>query len=80
MDGLYSSQLRLDSKGRLYVGTGSGILVFDTSGTNGFTEIASRRGFDAGRFGIREEGDTVHVYFMRFRDALRIGTTSFVFN
>jgi hypothetical protein len=78
--GLYSAQLRVDSKGRLYVGTGSGILVFDTSGTSGFTEIASRRGFDAGRFGIREEGDTVHIYFMRFRDALRIGTTSIAFN
>lgn len=75
--GLYDGQLRVDSRGRLYVGTGSGVWVYDTSGTAGFTEIRSHRGLDAGRIALREEGEITHVYFMRFRDPLRIGVTSF---
>jgi len=53
--------------------------VFNTGGSAGFTEIAARTGFDAGRFGLREEGNSVHLYFMRFRDALKIGTTAITF-
>lgn len=75
--GLYDSKLRVDSRGRLYVGTGGGVWVYDTAGTAGFTELAAHRGLDAGRIAIREEGPVTHVYFMRFRDPLRIGVTSF---
>lgn len=75
--GLYDAKLRVDSRGRLYVGTGGGVWVYDTSGTAGFTEIKAHRGLDAGRIAIREEGEVTRVYFMRFRDPLRIGVTSF---
>src|SRR5262249_37958046 len=68
----YEPQLRTDSKGRLYVGNGSGLTVYDTTGT-GFKEIAARRGLDCGRFGIAESGSSVTVYFMRFRDKAIVG-------
>jgi hypothetical protein len=77
---LYDPQLRVDSRGRLYVGANNeGLRVFTTAGASGFTEIVSRTGIEAGRFGLREEGNTVHVYFMRFRGDLKIGTTSITF-
>ncbi|MCC6555947.1 MAG: hypothetical protein IT372_23550, partial [Polyangiaceae bacterium] len=46
----------------------------------GFTELARRDGFDSLRFGIREQGPAVTVYFLtRFRDVARIGKTSITF-
>lgn len=79
-ESLYDPQLRVDSRGRLYVGTNNdGLRVFTTAGPSGFTEIVSRTGIEAGRFGLREEGNTVHVYFMRFRGDLKVGTTSITF-
>ncbi|MCC6553144.1 MAG: hypothetical protein IT372_09010, partial [Polyangiaceae bacterium] len=35
--GAYDIVLRVDSSGRLYVGSSSGLVVYDTSGSNGFT-------------------------------------------
>ena len=43
-------------------------------------ELARRDGIPGHRFGLREEGSTVHIYFIPFRDAARIGTTSITFN
>jgi hypothetical protein len=73
--GEYDPQLRVDSKGRLYVGGYNGITVYDTAGTSGFTEITSRNGLDAGRFALVEKGNDVEIYFMRFRDKAILGRT-----
>ena len=37
---LQTPQLRVDSAGRLWQGTEDGLVVFDTAGFNGFTEVA----------------------------------------
>jgi hypothetical protein len=72
----YDPQLRVDGKGRLYVGgNNSGITVYDTSGSAGFTETASRPGLDAGRFALVENGNDIEIYFMRFRDKGILGRT-----
>lgn len=62
-----SPQLRVDSQGRLYLGTDSRLVVYDTTGFNGFTELAVREGVDFRRFDIREDGNTTHVYFTDFQ-------------
>jgi len=62
-----SPGMRTDSAGRLYVGDDQSLVVYDTSGFNGFTELAVREGLDFRRFDVREDGSTVHVYFADFR-------------
>ena len=71
----YDPQLRVDSAGRLYVGGGNGITVYDTAGSTGFSVVASRPGLDAGRFALVENGNDVVIYFMRFRDKGILGRT-----
>ena len=71
----YDPQLRVDSAGRLYVGGGNGITVYDTAGSTGFSVVASRPGLDAGRFALVENGNDVAIYFMRFREKAIIGRT-----
>jgi hypothetical protein len=61
-----SPQLRVDSLGRLYLGDETHLVVYDTTGFNGFTELAVREGVDFRRFDIREEGTATHVYFTDF--------------
>lgn len=74
------TQLRVDSKGRLYVADGDDLRIYDTSGTTGFAELAARESIHIARFDIREEGDDVHVYFLvNYRGEAKIGTTSFSF-
>lgn len=74
----YDADLHVDSQGRLWVGTGSGLHVYDAA-DDSYTELASRPGLDTTRFAIREDGDTVHVYYARFRDVGLIGHLSIDF-
>jgi hypothetical protein len=70
------ADLQVDSDGHLFVGTGGGILVYDVTPDDPEL-IAERGGLDAGRIAIREDGDTVHVYYARYRDVARIGEVPF---
>lgn len=73
------TQMRIDSAERLYVSDGSDLVVYATSGADGFTELARRNGLGAGRFDIREDGATVHIYFIDFRGDGVIGHASLTF-
>lgn len=76
----YETQMRVDTKGRLYFGDDNGgLTVYDTSGTQGFKVLAKREGLPMGRFGIRESGKDVDIFFMRFRDKAIIGSTTISF-
>jgi hypothetical protein len=74
-----NAQLRTDSQGRLYLADNNRFEVFDTSGTQGFTRVATRNGLRAGRFGLVEAGSTVTAYYVGFRDSGVIGSTRFTF-
>ncbi len=63
---------RTDSQGRLYVGDKTSLVVYDTTGFNGFTELAVREGLDFRRLDVREDGSVVHVYFADFQGPLEI--------
>jgi hypothetical protein len=69
---LYAADLHLDSNDHLFVGTGSGVHVFDAA-SDSLDAITSREGLDASRIALREEGNTVHVYYHRFRGEAIIG-------
>ena len=76
----YEPQMRVDTQGRLYFGgDNGGLTVYDTSGAKGFKVLAKRDGLPMGRFGIRENGKDVDVFFMRFRDKAVIGSTTISF-
>jgi hypothetical protein len=66
----YDDDLHADSMGRVWVGTEGGVYVLDGST---FEVLAQRTGFSASRIALREDGNTVHVYFARFRDTAVIG-------
>lgn len=70
--GLSQADVHLDSDGHLFVGTGSGIYVYDAA-SDDLELLTERSGLDASRIAIREDGDTVHVYYVRFRDSAVIG-------
>jgi hypothetical protein len=69
-------QMRVDSKGRLWLGMNSGLTVFDTAGANGFAKLIELPGVAAGRFALREDGAKTHVYFVPYRGKGVIGTTT----
>ncbi|MCC6522349.1 MAG: hypothetical protein IT373_06795, partial [Polyangiaceae bacterium] len=57
-------QMRTDSAGRLYFAYSDVLSVFDTAGSNGFTELAHRTLLSATRFDLLEEDpSTVHVFY-----------------
>jgi ligand-binding sensor domain-containing protein len=68
----YDVDLHIDSSGRLWVGDNDGIRVLNVA-NDSFEVVAERSGFDATRFALREDGDTVHAYYARFRDPATIG-------
>ena len=72
-------QLRVDSTGRLWFGTNSGLTVYDTAGNAGFKKLVSLAGIPTGRIALREDGTKVHVYYAQFRGAGVIGATSLSF-
>lgn len=74
--GTSQADVQLDSNGHLFVGTGSGIHVYDAM-SDDLELIDQREGLDASRIAIREDGDTVHVYYVRFRDEAIIGEVPF---
>jgi hypothetical protein len=59
----HSPGLRTDSQGRLWLGDPERLIVYDTKGVSGFSEVAVRDGIDMSRFALREDGNDVHVYF-----------------
>ncbi|MBM4358325.1 MAG: Ig-like domain-containing protein [Deltaproteobacteria bacterium] len=69
-------QLRVDSKGRLWMGMNSGLTVFDTAGANGFSKLVELPGIAVGRFALREDGAKTHVYFVPYRGKGVVGTTT----
>jgi hypothetical protein len=68
----YAVDLQIDSSGRLWVGDNDGLRVLNVA-NDSFEVLAERSGFDATRFALREDGDTVHAYYARFRDPATIG-------
>jgi Big-like domain-containing protein len=72
----YTTQVRTDSKGRIYLGKG-GLVVLDEKLT---TELARRDGLRVERFGVREvDATTTEVYYVQFRSPAKIGTTELKF-
>lgn len=74
----YAPDLQIDSAGRLWLGDSSGIRVINVA-SDSYEILATRDGFEANRFALREDGNTVHAYFARFRDEARIGHLSIDF-
>ncbi len=74
----YAFDLHVDSQGRLWVGTQDGITVLEIADDT-YEELARRPGLDTTRFAVREDGDTAHVYFARFRDVGLVGHLSIDF-
>lgn len=74
----YATDLRIDSQSRLWVGTQDGITVLEVV-DDSYAELARRPGLDTTRFALREDGDTVHVYYQRFREIGQIGHLSIDF-
>jgi hypothetical protein len=63
----WGRDLEIDSKGRLWYGTGNGVYVYDVSSNNDIVELASRKGIRCGRMALREEGNLIHAYCVDFR-------------
>lgn len=59
----YEFDLEVDSFGHLWFGTSTGIHVIDPAG-GAYTTLTSRVGFDASRLALREDGSTIHAYFV----------------
>ena len=74
----YSADMRIDSQSRLWIGTQDGIHVLEVV-DDSYAEIARRPGLDTTRFALREDGDTVHVYYQRFRETGLFGHLSIDF-
>lgn len=74
----YAPDLQVDSAGRLWVGDSSGVRVVNAE-TDSYEILAQRMGFEANRLALREDGNTVHAYFARFRDQAVIGHLSIDF-
>ena len=68
----FSTDIAIDSNNRVYLGANNGIYVVDGEADD-FAPITERLGFDATRIALREVGDTVHVYYQRFRENGQIG-------
>ncbi len=70
-----TDDLHLDSRGHLFVGTYSGVFVHDATSDN-LDLLAACDDLDASRIALREDGDTVYVYYLRFRGEAVIGVAS----
>jgi hypothetical protein len=72
-------KLLVDSAGRLWLGTNSGLTVYDTAGNAGFKKLVSLEGIATGRIALREEGNKVHVYYAQFRGPGVVGSITLSF-
>jgi hypothetical protein len=70
----WDREVAIDSSGRVWLGGGGGITVYDLGGAEALV-IGERQGLDAGRFALREDGGSVHVYYGGFRSPAVIGHT-----
>jgi hypothetical protein len=64
----YEFDLEVDSHGLLWFGTSTGIHVVDPAG-GAYSTVTSRVGIDASRLALREDGGTVHAYFVAHDEA-----------
>ncbi|HWB81106.1 MAG TPA: hypothetical protein VG755_39355, partial [Nannocystaceae bacterium] len=69
---LYSADLHIDANDHLFLGSDSGVFVYDAA-SDDLPLVTAREGLEASRIALREDAGTVFVYYLRFRGEAIIG-------